>query len=35
MEVADPADHRGAGDQMVAIGHQLLEQTHILGIAFA
>ena len=33
MEVADPADHRGGGDDLVAVGGQFGQQRHVLGVA--
>ena len=33
MEVADPADHRGGGDDLVAVGGELAQQGDILRVA--
>jgi hypothetical protein len=33
VEVADPADHRRRGDDLVAVGSELTEQCHVLGVA--
>ena len=33
VEVRNAADHRGPGDEVVAIGEQLLEQPGVLGVA--
>ena len=33
VEVADPADHGGAGDDLVATQRELAEQVHVLGVA--
>ena len=33
MEVADPADHRGGGDDLVAVGGELGDEAGVLGVA--
>ena len=33
VEKRDPADDRRAGDELVAVGQQLLEQPDVLGVA--
>ena len=33
MEVADPADHRGRGDHLVAVARELGHQRDVLGVA--
>jgi hypothetical protein len=33
VEVGDPADHRRAGDEVVAVGQQAGEQVDVTGVA--